>query len=120
MANRETNFQSIYKATIGVIFLGCIHEERDGEFSDICLRCAAVELNEVDKKKSHVLEMLEKLSNWDSVKAIHEGFRDLDISFPIRSFYETVETIWHARRLRFNSKSGVVGQSYHDATRYLG
>ena len=82
MANRETNFQSIYKATIGVMFLGCIHDERDGEFSDICLRCAAVELTEVDKK-SHVLEMLEKSSTLDSVKAIHEGFKDLDIFFPI-------------------------------------
>ena len=29
--------------------------------------------------------MLEKSSNWGFVKAIHEGFRDLDISFPIRS-----------------------------------
>ncbi len=114
MANRETNFQSIYKATIGVMFLGCIHDERDGEFSDICLRCAAVELNEVDKQ-SHVLEMLEKSSKWDSVKAIHEGFRHLDIFFPIGSFYETTETIYHVRRLRLKSKSGVVGRSYQDA-----
>lgn len=108
MANCETNFQSIYKATIGVIFLGCIHEERDGEFSDICLQCAAVELNELNKK-SHILKKLKKLSKWNSVKAIHEGFRDLNISFLIRSFYETVGTIYHVRRLGFKKQSSVVG-----------
>ena len=111
MANYEPNFQPIYKATIGVIFLGCIQEGKGGEFSDICLRCAAFELNEVDKK-SLVLEMLETSNKWNSVKVIHEDFRDLDISFPIRSFYETVETIYHVGRLRFRSKSGVVGQLY--------
>jgi len=88
-----------------VIFLGCIHQERDGDFNEICLRCAAVELHETDKK-SPVMETLTKTNDWESIKEVHKDFRELEVTFPLRSFYETEKTVYRKKTLK--TKSAVV------------
>ena len=70
----EFDFQASTKLSVSYLLAAFTMEWKE----------TSAELSEVDKK-SHVLKMLEKSSNWGFVQAIHEGIRDLDIAFPIRS-----------------------------------
>lgn len=69
------------------------------------MRCAAVELNEIDKR-SIVMETLRKSNDWESIKEVHKDFRELEVTFPLRSFYETEKTIYQKKT--FGQREAVV------------
>lgn len=97
----------------GVLFFGCIHDERQPNFEACCLRCASVELR--IPAGHQVAESLKTSEKWSFLKNLLERFRELPLSFPIRSFFETKETVYQARRFGFGS-SDMVRNLTHTAS----
>jgi hypothetical protein len=79
--------------------MGCLHDERGQDFTDCCMRCAAVELNLLDKKNA-IIGALQDQKGLADVKDIQRDFRESNMSFPVRSFYETKPTLYRTGRFR--------------------
>ena len=89
-------FSTIINNILGVLFFGCIHDERQANFEKCCLRCASVELH--IPPGHQVAESLKTSEQWIHVKELLEKFRELPIRFPIKSFFEIKETVYKTRR----------------------
>ena len=89
-------FSTIVDNILGVLFFGCIHDERQANFEECCLRCASVELR--IPPGHQVAESLKTSEHWIHVKELLEKFRELPIRFPIKSFFEIKETVYKTRR----------------------
>ena len=106
IAQETPEFGSILNNIVGVLFFGCIHDERQEKFEECCLRCASVELR---IQPSHqVAESLKTSEEWIFLRNLLQGFRRLPISFPIRSFFEAKETTYRARKFGFQANSDMV------------
>lgn len=95
IGHEKPEFKSIMNNIIGVLFFGCIHDERPANFKECCLRCAAVEFH--IPPAHQVAETLKTSTKWTFVKSLLEQFRKLPIGFPIRSFCELKETVYKPR-----------------------
>ena len=113
IGHEKREFKSIMDNIIGVLFFGCIHDERPANFEECCLRCAAVEFR--IPPAHQVAETLKTSTKWVFVKSLLEQFRKLPIAFPIRSFCELKETVYRRSmiprsdvvcRLAFPMKTG--------------
>jgi hypothetical protein len=63
------------------------------------MRCAAVELNILDKKNA-IIGALQDQKGLADVKEIQKDFRESNMCFPVRSFYETKQTMYRTGRFR--------------------
>ncbi|KAL3419104.1 tetratricopeptide repeat domain-containing protein [Phlyctema vagabunda] len=98
-AKRDAKFRPIIENTAGVFFLGCLHEDRpDNIFREACLRCAAVEFRTLGKKHA-AIESLRTAEDWNFLRSVMRSFREMVVSFPVQSFFETQRTLYHTGRL---------------------
>jgi hypothetical protein len=42
VAKEQYQFRYILENTGGIVFLGCLHDESNPRFEDLCIKCAAV------------------------------------------------------------------------------
>ncbi|KAI9668709.1 MAG: hypothetical protein M1817_005200 [Caeruleum heppii] len=97
IATHSSDFRPILDNTVGILFLGCLHNERHAGFEEAMLRCAAVELR-ATTRKHHVTDSLKTSANWSVVKEVMESFKELTIPFPVRSFFELRRTVYQSGR----------------------
>jgi hypothetical protein len=93
----EHEFRQVFEATSGILFLGSLHNEDHPAFEELALRCAAIEFRATSKKVS-VIDTLRSSGGWPPVKDALARFRGLHLSIPIRSFFETRESVYHSSR----------------------
>ena len=110
LAHDSPEFSSILESIAGVLFFGCIHDERPPNFQECCLRCAAVELR--IPPNHHVAESLKSSEKWVFVKRLLQQFRELPIKFQIKSFFEMKETVYRTRKFAFGLADLVCGPYY--------
>ena len=85
----------------GILFFGCIHDERQDNFEQCCLRCVSVEC--CIPPGHQVTESLRTSEAWVYVRKVLEQFRELPIQFPIKSFFEMKQTVYKRKYARSNS-----------------
>lgn len=110
IAHESPEFSSILENIAGVLFFGCIHDERPPNFQECCLRCASVELR--IPSTHQVAESLKSCEKWIFVRRLLEQFRELPTKFQIKSFFETKETVYRARKFAFGQADLVRGPPY--------
>ena len=94
---QEQEFRQIFDHTVGILFLGSLHNEDHSAFEELALRCAAIEFRTTAKKVS-VIEALRESGDWDSVKEVMCNFRELTLGISVRSFCETRKTVYQSGR----------------------
>lgn len=107
IAHESPEFSSILESIAGVLFFGCIHDERPPNFQECCLRCASVELR--IPPGHQVAESLKSSEKWIFVRRLLQQFRELPTKLQIRSFFEIKETVYRARKFAFGHADLVRG-----------
>ncbi|KAI1391821.1 uncharacterized protein F4822DRAFT_106017 [Hypoxylon trugodes] len=100
VAKEQYQFRYILESTGGVVFLGCLHDESNPHFEDLCIKCAAVEFGTIKKT-----ELLKKSNDWYAMKEVMEQFRTLSAPFQVRGFFELRPTMYQAGRFSVVRKS---------------
>ncbi|KAI1740719.1 hypothetical protein F4680DRAFT_84255 [Xylaria scruposa] len=100
VAKEQYQFRYILEHTAGIVFLGCLHDETNPQFEDLCIKCAAVEFGTMKKT-----ELLKKSDDWHTIKEVMERFRTLDAPFQVRGFFELRPTMYQVGRFSVMRKS---------------
>ena len=95
VATRNTTYSSIFEATKGVLFVGCLNRADVENFQSRVLACAAIELK-VDWGND-VIKGLKSSQNWDTMVDIIDSFKALTKRFPVRSFFEGQKTTYEIK-----------------------
>lgn len=83
--------ENLYQSIPGVVFFGCAHDEGPGNFDDRVLRSLMFEAGEDWYGDDHVA--WEPTIDW--FKSTTAEFRNLSLRFPVRTYYELMETPMH-------------------------
>jgi hypothetical protein len=116
----QEEFREIVDQTSGIFFLACLHDEEQESFKDQFMRCAIVELGLTRIRRHTVEEALKAASDWQTVTGVLLNFRELSVSFPVRTFCEGKPTRYYRSRLSSSlrpSKEAVVSQISQDRNR---
>ncbi|KAK4443298.1 protein SERAC1 [Podospora aff. communis PSN243] len=106
VASEDPQFSSILQSTIGVLFFGCIHNHTPATFEKSCLRCAALEMC-IPLHKPEVSPDFRDRKKWKVLRDTMDKFKQLNIDFPIWSYYEGRKTK-HRKHRFFPAESSVI------------
>ena len=83
--------EKLYDNISGAVFFGCAHDERPDNFGDRVLRSLMFEAGQ--HQYGNEIVAWEPAIDW--FKSTTAEFRDLSLRFPVRTYYELMETPMH-------------------------
>lgn len=94
---QEPEFRQIFDNTVGILFLGSVHNEDHPSFEELALRCAAIEFRTTASRGS-IIDQLRVSGGFSALKATLGEFRDLQLGLTVRTFYEIKKSVYQSSR----------------------